>query len=248
MGVPWRRVGAFYALACLVSWPLFAWRDVADWRGFPASPALALTVIMWGPGLAALALWAWDRRRSGERAGVSLLGSSPVRTGVALGAPFVLLLALEAREAPAIALASAAALPLAAFRVLGEELGWRGYLQAALRPLPTFARFALVGVLWEAWHFTTRTWGRPMPQLAFVLAFALALAVAASVAIGLAVERSGAVLLAVAMHAWLNIAFEGLEAGEMRGPLVAVAAAGLWMLLLAGWPSRGRPTGPPGSG
>jgi hypothetical protein len=41
--------------------------------------------------------------------------------------------------------------------ILGEELRWRGFLQDALRPLPPVKRFVLIGVMWEFWHFTTRT-------------------------------------------------------------------------------------------
>ena len=45
------------------------------------------------------------------------------------------------------------------FNILGEELGWRGFLQDALRPLPRGWRYLPIGILWEFWHFTNRTHG-----------------------------------------------------------------------------------------
>ena len=33
------------------------------------------------------------------------------------------------------------------FQVLGEELGWRGFLQDALRPLPRMRRYVLIGAM-----------------------------------------------------------------------------------------------------
>lgn len=35
---------------------------------------------------------------------------------------------------------------------IGEEIGWRGYLQDALEPLNKNVRFLLIGILWWAWH------------------------------------------------------------------------------------------------
>lgn len=35
---------------------------------------------------------------------------------------------------------------------IGEEIGWRGYLQDALEPLNKNIRFLLIGIMWWAWH------------------------------------------------------------------------------------------------
>lgn len=45
------------------------------------------------------------------------------------------------------------------FSTLGEELGWRGYLQGALRPLGRLRGYLLLAFLWEIWHFTSHTKG-----------------------------------------------------------------------------------------
>jgi len=38
------------------------------------------------------------------------------------------------------------------FYSLGEEYGWRGYLQEALAPLKTFQKILLIAILWYVWH------------------------------------------------------------------------------------------------
>ena len=42
---------------------------------------------------------------------------------------------------------------------LGEELGWRGFLQGSLRPLGRVRGYLLVALMWEAWHFTSHLKG-----------------------------------------------------------------------------------------
>jgi membrane protease YdiL (CAAX protease family) len=42
---------------------------------------------------------------------------------------------------------------------LGEELGWRGFLQGSLRPLGRVRGYLVVALMWEAWHFTSHLKG-----------------------------------------------------------------------------------------
>lgn len=235
----WTRVALFYAVACVWSWPLFFWRDVVGWGAFPLSPSVGMFLIMWGPGVAALVCWrVLGPPAQGARA--RLLGSSPTRAVLALCA---VLLALVAPAwwgngdaiAPLLLV-----FPLALARTFGEELGWRGYLQETLGRVPRTWRYVLVGVLWETWHFTTRTYGRPFPQVLFVLVLSTAVAIAASFALGWAVERSGSILVAVAGHALMNIALEAAEAGAAAQAWAALAAIGIVVMLLAAWPPLAR--------
>ena len=43
-----------------------------------------------------------------------------------------------------------------AYAVL-EEIGWRGYLQDALRPIKAKYSYLIIGILWWAWHFRYNT-------------------------------------------------------------------------------------------
>ncbi len=47
---------------------------------------------------------------------------------------------------------------------LGEEAGWRGYLQRALSPLGFWKASALVGVIWGLWHAPLILQGHNYPQ------------------------------------------------------------------------------------
>lgn len=52
----------------------------------------------------------------------------------------------------AIPLAYVAGVTINALVALGEEIGWRGYLYAALGGRPTLRNTALIGLLWGLWH------------------------------------------------------------------------------------------------
>ena len=156
--VKWKSVATYYAIACLWSWPFFWRRDILHVPDEPLSTASRLFIhwgLMWGPGIAAL-FCMLVFRHSHHRV-ITLGGKSWGRSILFCAVPFLLLAAFRAHDLygydrPALI----AAFPMFV-SVLGEELGWRGFLQDALRPLPPVKRFVLIGVMWEFWHFTTRT-------------------------------------------------------------------------------------------
>jgi membrane protease YdiL (CAAX protease family) len=88
-------------------------------------------------------------RRSHRRI-ITLGGNSWGRSILFYAAPFLLLAAFRAHTLYGYALpALVAAFPMFV-SILGEELGWRGFLQDALRPLSPVKRFLdwrVVGVL-----------------------------------------------------------------------------------------------------
>lgn len=230
----------FYALACALSWPAFWWRwaDRAGWDAWEP-PFPKHFAYMLGPALAALACFALFRRS--HRRTVSLAGTSPVRSlvfwcGPALLVSLAYLPELSARGAwgtvPALFVVGFVA-------ILGEELGWRGYLQDALRPLTRGRRYALLGLAWELWHFTTR-WGDGRVSAAVVrVALAVLVLVALSWIIGECVDRSGSVTVAVTLHGWFNLAFEAeaaFGASPVRAWVVLGASILGWAWLLRGWP------------
>ena len=63
---------------------------------------------------------------------------------------------ISGMSSEAIALISLVSLPLvvvqATFAAFGEELGWRGFLVSALRPLGFWPMAVVSGVLWGVWH------------------------------------------------------------------------------------------------
>ncbi len=237
--VHWRAVVTFFVLACAWSWPLFWLRDMQPetWAALPIPHPLRMTAIMWGPGLAALLCWRLFRPRVPRR---SRLFGKHWRRALAFYAVPMLVLAAIGVESPdpaspqrihAMFLLIAV---LGFINCLGEELGWRGFLQDALHPLRNLPRYVLIGLLWAGWHFTNLFASRPDPmEVLRYLAWYLPVTIALSFLLGQGVERSRAIAVAVTLHAWVNLSW------EFASPtLWAVLAVSLpfWGWLLWTWP------------
>jgi membrane protease YdiL (CAAX protease family) len=205
--VEWKSVTFYYLLACAISWPSFWWRDMhrASWAAWQAPGFLKMAPIMWGPGIAALlALWVF--RRSHPKT-ITFFGGS---TGWSLAfylVPFALLAAagLPGSKHPGMVAGFSVLLAVIGFfNILGEELGWRGLLQDALRPLPRLQRYVLIGAMWEFWHFTNRTHEGGWTHVALTLAAWYPLTMALSAVIGEATDRRRSLMVAVTLHCWID--------------------------------------------
>lgn len=252
--VDWRAVGFFYALACALSWPFYWWRDIhpeswARW-GLPGvSPSSPLTfiakmaVVMWGPGVAAiLSLIVFKRT---HRHTITFRGTSPLKSIAFYLVPILIAAAVGVPmpDGSINRLATVGLGLVTLFTVLGEELGWRGFLQDALRPLPRLQRYVLIGVMWEFWHFTNRTSHGSLRHVLLTLAIFYPLAIVLSWVIGEATEVGKSLLVAVTLHAWFDIA------GTFPGPRTYTALALsiiFWIFLLLRWRNDGERSIPAG--
>ena len=243
--VNWRSVILYYFLACAISWPFFWWRDMEEqsWAAWEAPSLIKTLTYMGGPAVAAV-ICLLLFRPTHERT-ITLAGSSAVRS---LAFYLIPIMALCVAYYPEIASGNTSKLlinlVIGAFVVtVGEELGWRGFLQDALRRLPKMTRYALIGVMWELWHFTNRTHEGPLAgAIIRVLIFMMVLSILSWI-IGEAVERSKSVTVAVSLHVWVNILVSvGLlfEASPTRGYAVFAASIVLWIYLLRSWPNSER--------
>lgn len=239
--VNWRAVILYYLLACALSWPFFWWRDMEpqSWAAWSAPSLLKSLSYMAGPAIAAVICLAVFRR-SHERT-ITLGGSSAVRSAAFYLVP-ILVLALAyapevaGRGAPTLLLSLVAG---SFILTIGEELGWRGFLQDALRRLPKLSRYALIGVMWELWHFTNRTHQGPLTGAVIRVLIWMVVLFILSWIIGEAVERSKSVIVAVTLHAWVNIlaSMDAIfEASPARGYAVFAGSILLWLYLLRSWP------------
>ncbi|MGA2981869.1 MAG: CPBP family intramembrane glutamic endopeptidase [Terriglobales bacterium] len=233
VSVNWKSVAAYYAIACLWSWPFYWRRDILNLPDTPITSISKLLIhwgLMWGPGMAALVCMV--AFRSSHRRVITLAGNSWGRSILFYAAPFLLLAAFRGHvlygyDRPALI----AAFPMFV-SILGEELGWRGFLQDALRPLSPVKRFVLIGVLWEFWHFTTRTThGWSSLRIAVTLLISYSAVIVLSFIIGYATERSRAVMVAVSLHMYIDVLLNNLD---LYIPLLL--ALPIWAWLLLTWP------------
>jgi membrane protease YdiL (CAAX protease family) len=132
------------------------------------------------------------------------------------------------------------------FNILGEELGWRGFLQDALRPLPRGWRYLTIGILWEFWHFTNGTHGPDLSATVRGLMLSYPTVIALSVVIGEATDRARSLVIAVTLHFWIDALFEVPRLVDGPAwPTYSVFGLSLvfWAVLLLWW-SSDRARGP----
>ena len=147
----WVSVITFYLIACLISWPFFWWRDMESesWAAWNVPGFVKTGSYMWGPGIAAIICF-FIFRKTHKRHGYFFWN-------ICFQKPLILVVPIIALSVFSLSGAEAISLPLIGFIIiLGEELGWRGYLQDALRAIPPIKRAIIIGIMWELWHFTNR--------------------------------------------------------------------------------------------
>jgi len=254
-----RPVTAFVALAFSFSWAAWVpqlaavqgWVQVTPWSGLhllgglgPA--AAALVVIHCTEGLPGL-------RRLGHRL-VAWRGRGRAWAFALLVPPALLLVA-----APLSAWAAGsgwagldwsafgsstefAALPLLvwwvvnlAFYGVGEELGWRGFLQPRLEGRHSVVVAAgLVSLPWAAWHlplFGITPSYRAMPLVGFV-GFAASIWVASWIFAWLSHLGRGSLLVVAVFHAWFDIVTTSPLGPEALPTLMGVAVTILGLVVL----------------
>ncbi|MEP7120167.1 MAG: CPBP family intramembrane glutamic endopeptidase [Byssovorax sp.] len=229
--VQWPAVALFYSVACGVSWPLLWWRDRRPdvWDAWAIPGNLKSILPAAGPFLGALCALVLFRRTHPRT--ITLAGTSRARSALFALVPIGLLgLLFGLREEGALHGLAVGVIFLV--YGLGEELGWRGFLQDALRPLPPARRYLLIALLWGAWHFTTFVSGGLQATATRLAGMAL-LWILGSWGMGRAVDRSRSVLVAAMLHLAFN--FTRAAPPEILLPFLGGSAV-LWILLLRRWP------------
>ena len=110
---------------------------------------------------------------------------------------------------------------------LGEEYGWRGYLQQALKPLPFFYRILLIAILWYIWHLNFLVQGISYEM--HVIHF-LSL-VLGSWGLFKISETTYSLLFSAAIHLSFNI-FSDVDCGFNGKLLILSFSAIVWIILI----------------
>lgn len=194
-----KRIAIFYLLTFVFTIILAGLQQAA---GIPTTFILP----QWGPGLAAL-LMLLLFRKDGLTLRPNLRAAGWARPVVALALPLLVAAALLPLVTRLLGTTGSAALTPVwvvgmAFGALGEEIGWRGYLQPLLRrQLGPLAVSLLVGLLWGLWHM--QMWANGPVFMAFLLLSMIGYSLVITALIDDA--RGGRVLIAALFHLGINL-------------------------------------------
>lgn len=199
-----KRIGLFYIIALLLTILLAGLQQATGIGG------KEFILPQWGPGLAALVMLLLFRGDNLSLRPVARRVDLP-RYAAALALPLLIAVVMLPPANRFLGSIDAAAglraltpLWLAGmlFGALGEELGWRGYLQPVARPrLGAFGASLLVGLLWALWH--VQHWANgPVYMLCLVLAM-IGYSLTITTLIGGA--PGGGVLIATLFHLGINV-------------------------------------------
>ena len=199
----WFSVITFYIITCLVSWPFYWWRDIESesWALWNVPGFVKTASYMWGPGIAAIICFFLFRKTHIRT--ISFFGTSVIKSLLFWFIPIIALSISSLNGAEALAI------PFIGFLIiLGEELGWRGFLQDALRNISPIKRAIIIGVMWELWHFTNRmSAGLQVSTFLRVGIFIVALIII-SFLLHKLTDKTKSLVIAVTVHSWINILFE----------------------------------------
>ncbi len=204
-------IPAYLVIAFGASWSMTALLSVSLMFGLLAlfGPALGAVIVCWADGsIGDLRGKVTDWRASRS--------SYLAAFGIPFGATAVGLAAYLLLGHPAPGLGSISAIEILIFvLVIGEEIGWRGFLMPRLRSrLSLPAAGVVTGIVWSLWHLPIYL--QPGQDLAAFAAFAWWV-VPFAVVIGFVAERARySVIVATVMHGAANVAMPILLPGVDR--------------------------------
>ena len=223
-------------MACLFSWPFFFWRDVYTdhWNSLQIDPIIKTSLIMWGPGLSAIITSFIFKGKIKKT--ISFFGSSILKSILFWGLPMVAFLIFGDYQNEVSTIGRIAIYFGGIFLfTLGEELGWRGFLQDQLNHLPKWKKYLIIGSMWEFWHFTTRTLSgsisaRILRPLLFIIPNTIL-----SFLFGESVNKSKSIIIAVTFHAWYNLLF---EFSNKTTYIIFAISVLFWIFMLLNWDKK----------
>jgi uncharacterized protein len=250
--VPFMMLAYGFSWLCFLAYVLPNWGNLSTEQAFPY-----LLVGQFGPSIAALIMAA----REGGRVGVLqlvrrllivrfswhwwaiatwLIGVTMVLCGlvaVLVGEPGALLAWLGDKWLIVLLPLIGLFVALGGAGPLGEELGWRGYLQPLLSSsFNPLVSSILLGLIWAFWHgplFLIDDWRNGLSLPLFTLLYPLSL-IAVSYGMAILWKRTrGSVLVAILFHGCLNAAASNILPDFINPLLVYACAIGAMVLWAA---------------
>jgi membrane protease YdiL (CAAX protease family) len=234
--VNWTSVIVFYVFACAISWPFFWFRDMnpEEWKNWNVPQFIKTWSYMWGPGISAIMCFLIFRKTHPKT--ITFFGTSFFKSVLFYLLPIAALavVGVEGQEM------NSHLFPLffgvlGFISILGEELGWRGFLQDAVRPLKRLPRYIVIGVMWELWHFTNRMSHGELLQISIRVSIWIVMLIIISYIIGEATDRSRSLIVAVTLHAWIDILAEFNNTATM---VVFGLSLIFWTYMILTWERR----------
>lgn len=234
----WKAVIVFYLLACAFSWPFFAWRDLysESWQNSNIPNAVRNLLVMWGPGFSALVCFFLFRKTHVRT--ITLTGSSVLKSLLFFLLPYLVwtIISLinpdEKTIKPEFMLEL---IPFGFLMIIGEELGWRGFLQDVLRPLKEWKRWLILGLMWEFWHFTRGIVEGELPQIIVRKSIMIISVLILTFIIGKLTDKTKSLMVAITIHSWANIQFEFTH---VNTHIAAVISLVIWFILIWKWDTK----------
>lgn len=179
---------------------------------------------MWGPGLAALVCFAIFKKHKR----LTTFKGTNFYYGLAVFSVLPIILAIQNQDYKYLGIGV-----LGFISILGEELGWRGFLQDALKFDSDIKKAIFIGIAWELWHFTNRTTNRTLFSAIFMVSmWSIVTTVFSFIMIKLT-NRTRSLFIAVSLHFALNAVFE-----FDRGWLTILFCIPFWALFYWKWPKE----------
>jgi membrane protease YdiL (CAAX protease family) len=234
----WKEVITFYFIACAISWPLYAIRDLypESWANSVIPSAARNLGIMWGPGIAAILCFIIFRKT--HKRNISFTGTSILKSLLFFLLPFLvfIVLTLVNPDGSNVTIDRIFKLiPFGFLMILGEELGWRGFLQDSLQNLKEWKKWLILGLMWEFWHFTRGLTQGELPQIILRKSILIISVLLVTVIIGRLTEKTKSLLVAITLHTWINIQF---EFPYFNTQIAGGASIIIWILLIWKWNSE----------
>jgi uncharacterized protein len=222
----WHSVLFYYAVACAWSWPFFWWRDIhpESWKALPVPNIIKTWSYMWGPGISALICFLIFKNHKR----ITTLRGASLKHGLLFYSLIPISLTVWNKDLTFLLIGL-----LGFISILGEELGWRGFLQDALKLENDWSKAILVGVMWEAWHFTNRIAGNETLQAVKLVSIWMVGTSAISYIALKLTNRNHSLFLAVALHTAINVLFE-----FNYGWQAVLSCVPFWALILWNWPQN----------